>query len=64
LESRLLSAHLWPDVGYNQAPYKASAVIPPVTDENNYYAADKERKIYFRPGILTSAVGAGIAWHA
>jgi hypothetical protein len=64
LESRLLSAHLWPDVGYNQAPYKASAVIPPVTDENGYSAAHKEKKIFSLPDILTSAVGAGIAWHA
>jgi len=64
LESRLLSAHLWPDVGYNLTPDEASVVLLPVTDENSYSAAHKEKKIFSLPDILTSAVGAGIAWHA
>jgi len=56
LGSRLFSGHLWPDVGYNLTPDEASAVLPPVTDENNYSAAYKDRKIYSLQGILTSAV--------
>jgi hypothetical protein len=41
-----------------------SVVLLPVTDENSYSAAHKEKKIFSLPDILTSAVGAGIAWLA